>query len=213
MQQMPLRNMFFFEFRFRIKGTYFYSAHHLIFEKILSNNQELKLVPEPNNPFDTNAVTLWLPLQNLPISLQNNQTLEHEKWQLQILNYQYLYRLPTKLSRKLSTSHLTPETNSSVNLSPIQINFKNLHWHFMPHQWLIGYLPRRLAKLVNPLNTLELSASSKIRLRIIQIESAGKIFAKLELHSSFFQMIKLGIQLIRVKHHNEFFWKLKLRKR
>lgn len=219
--------MFVFEFKFRIKGTYFYSSSHLLKEKILIENQKINLFFEPQNPFDPNAITLWLSFENLPKHIQSHQILEHEKWQLNILHYQYLYRLPTKLSinlstklpTKRSTAYKTTSHSAHIDLSPQSIAFKDLHWQFIPHRWLIGYLPRNLAKLLNPIQHKTTAGKlNKSKAVISQIEPAGrdfpkkKIYANLQMGVSLFDAIKLTLKLLKAKSHGDYSWKLKFQK-
>ncbi len=198
------------EFQFRIKGTFYYSANHLIENHILVKNQQLKIKPDSQNPYDNHALTLWLPFANLPKSIQNHQTLEHEKWLLNWVHLHYLYRLPTKLSLKLST-HLSTTNAPQIqlnSLTPNQVIFRHLRWRFIPHQWLIGYLPRALAK---PLHTVISDGNDlpQISIKVSQIESASKVFAKMHLRLSIIKTFIIFLKLIKSGRHKDFSWRLK----
>lgn len=52
---------------FRLKGSYYYEANRLFNQQRLSAGKALSIHLEPNNPFDPNALKIYLPQDHPPI--------------------------------------------------------------------------------------------------------------------------------------------------
>lgn len=48
------------QYRFPIKGSYYYSAELAFNQKLLPTGQSLTLIAEPDNDYDTHAIQIWL---------------------------------------------------------------------------------------------------------------------------------------------------------
>lgn len=56
---------------FPIKGTYYYAAELAIENALIQPNTQLKLKPEPDNPYDKHAVQIWLPTHSQKVTDPN----------------------------------------------------------------------------------------------------------------------------------------------
>jgi len=194
-----------FEFTFRIKGSYFYSAELLLEENILFKNQLLNITPEPNNPFDSNALQIWLNGQQLKSQFISTWHSVFAQGKLSQGYQQPAHYLSTKLSTTFVVrNHPLPNTQGWLREEPYNLKFANYHWQYRQPQWLLGYVPKSLsallsAKLYNP------------RCHLWRIDSAPskRLYAKLRLHLPIFSAFKLAWQLLQQRKTHDFQYQIK----
>lgn len=199
----------YIEFLFRIKGSHYYSAEALIESKKLFTNQILKIKPEPSNLFDKNALQIWLESSGLPTRLQKSLTfrcqhLDHPPLTPPVYSTQKT-QLVSNLSNELSTLIAQPPRLNRCSNLPTQ-KYNDLLWHYQAHHWLLGYIPRYLAK---PLSPLFKSGTTLYRIKLEKIASQQKLFARLDIQCSIFQSARLLFHLLNKRHLADYQWAFK----
>lgn len=210
-----------FEFKFRIKGSYYYSANLLYAENLIQTNQLLTLKLEPDNRFDINAVQCWLTETELAKTLPAGKEFPIPKTSFQNascgLNPLFIQKVPTELSTNLS---INLPSDSSRNL----VGFSNVTWHYQPRQWLVGYLPRTLAKALAPMfknliseacntdfcETFIHKIASPATSSKLSSEISPQLYATLRCKTSFLKGLTLALTLL-LSSHSDFQWHASLK--
>lgn len=206
-----------FEFRFRLKGSFYYSANLLNTENLIQINQLLTLKPEPKNRFDLNAVQCWITETELAKTLPAGKEFPIPKTSLKNasfgVNPLFIQKIPTELSTGLSLK-------SPIHLTPNLVEFPSLNWHYHPRQWLLGYLPRTLAKSLAPIVKTSSNKTSKnhccetfihkIASHTSSNETSPQLYATLRCKTSFLKGLTLTLRFV-LSSHSDFLWHASLK--